>query len=452
MPPAFGRGAFLRSTVCPVVATADLISERRSTTRNPRVLAVGAGLFVAAVILPLLRQRGAHSWNTVWAEDGFEYFQQARRNGGLAVMFRGYQGYLQLPPRIFGALSAELPIRDIAPFMALSSAILGAALALFVYYVALPWVGSRVVCIALASLLVLMPVLADENTANVTNSIWIFTCALPWALVSRRDKPIDVVLCSVVAFLAATSTSLCFAFVPLAIGYAFWRRTRAAIVVAGAYVAGLIVQGTVDIHSWGAPLKYLPGASVDVPRSIVSLADVFGYQIIGTYLLGIRGPTRSHWLTAHGFLAIVCVLVFAAILAALLVGVERQTQTLSLVFVGYAIVLFLLPVWDRREIQARYTVVPIFLLASSLSVLVAAKSRSRSDRTAWPAVFVAQIVLVTCIGFSVTNYRSFSPDWSTSVAQAEATCASAHPSQIVSLKTDPLNVFPVKLPCRDLSP
>jgi hypothetical protein len=55
-------------------------------------------------------------------------------------------------------------------------------------------------------------------------------------------------------------------------------------------------------------------------------------------------------------------------------------------------------------------------------------------------------------GFSVRNYRSLGPDWSTSVAEAHATCASARPGYIVRLRTDDLNAFPVKLPCRDLSP
>ena len=425
--------------------------QARTLPKKHWALLIGTVLFALAVVLPLLRQRGTRSWNTIWAEDGFEYFEQARREGGLEVMFRGYQGYLQLPPRIFGAVSAGVPIRDLALFMALSSAVLGAAIALFVYYAATPWIGSRVVCIALASLIVLMPVLATENTANVTNSIWIFAAALPWALTSRRERPLDTVLYSVMAFLGATSTSLCFAFLPLAIGYALWRRTRARIVVAGAFVAGLVVQGLVDLHSWGAPLRYLPGASVDVPRSISSVADVFGYQVVGTYLFGNRG-TQSRWLVDHGLLAIVATIIFVAILAVLLAGVDRQRQALSLVFVGYSAVFLVMPVWVRQAVQPRYTVVPIFLLASSLAVLVAARNKSRTElaRRVWSTVFVAQILLVTCIGFSVTNYRSLSPSWSTSVAEAQATCASVRASTIVTLRADAFNVYPVKLPCRDL--
>ena len=368
-------------------------------------------------------------------------------------MFRGYQGYLQLPPRIFGAISTGVPIHYLAAFMALSSAIIGAVVGLFVYYATAPWIGSWPVRVALASLIVLMPILAAENTANVTNSIWILAAALPWALVSRREGAVDVALCSVVAFLGATSTSLCFVFLPLAIGYAVWRRTRAATVVAGSFLVGLIVQGLVDFQSKGASLRFIPELSVDVPKSVPSVADVFGYRVIGTYLFGDRG-TQSPWLVNHGVLAIVSTIVFVLALALLLPGADRPLQVLSLVFLGYAVIFFVVPVWVRQVANARYCVVPIFLVASSLAVLVAPRTRSGREfvRRIGRPVFVAQILLVTCIGFSVTNYRSLSPDWSLSVDAAQAACASAPADKIVTIRTDAGNEFPVKLPCRDLLP
>jgi hypothetical protein len=434
-----------------VSATAEA-DDRTQSVGSFRALAVGSALFAAAVVLPLLRQSGVHSWDTIWQEDGFEYFQQARRQGGLAVLFHGYQGYLQLPPRIFGALSAHVPIHHLALFMALASAVFGAAVALFIYYVSTPWIGSWPVRAALASLVVLMPILVAENTANVTNSIWIVAAALPWALVSRRERGVDVALCGAVAFLGATSTSLCFAFLPLAIGYAAWRRTPATIVVSASFTVGLIVQGLVDLHSKG-PRQFIPGLSVDIPRSASSLADVFGYRVVGTYLFGDRG-TYSAWLVDHGLLAVVSTVVFVAILVVLLPGVDRTTQTLSLVFVGYAVVFFVVPVWVRQVANPRYCVVPIFLLASSLAVLIAPATQTGRGfvRQIGRPVFVAQIVLVTCFGFSAANYRSLGPDWSSSVNAAQVTCASASPNKIVAIRVDAGNLAPIRLPCRDLSP
>ena len=244
-------------------------------------------------------------------------------------------------------------------------------------------------------------------------------------------------------------------FVDLAIGYAVWRRTRGATVVAGSFLVGLIVQGLVDFQSKGALVQFIPGLSVDVPKSVPSVADVFGYRVIGTYLFGDRG-TQSPWLVNHGVLAIVSTILFVLGLALLLPGADRPLQVLSLVFLGYAVMIFVVPVWVRQVANARYCVVPIFLVASSLAVLVAPRTRSGREfvRRIGRPVFVAQILLVTCIGFSVTNYRSLSPDWSLSVDAAQAACASAPADRIVTIRTDAGNEFPSSCPaetfCRPL--
>ena len=123
-------------------------------------------------MVPLLRQTGAHSWDTIWGEDGWVYFQQAHDHG-LGVVLRGYAGYLQLTPRLLAIPTAIVPIHQLALYFAVVAAVVGAALAWFVYWASEGWVESRPVRLALASLVVLMPALGYENTANVTNTIWI---------------------------------------------------------------------------------------------------------------------------------------------------------------------------------------------------------------------------------------------------------------------------------------
>src|SRR4051794_28166500 len=75
----------------------------------------------SAVILPLLRQGNFRSWRTVQAEDGFIFFEQAKRHGALRELFRGYAGYLQLPPRLLGAFSTVFPVRSLALYCAFSA-------------------------------------------------------------------------------------------------------------------------------------------------------------------------------------------------------------------------------------------------------------------------------------------------------------------------------------------
>ena len=125
-------------------------------------------------MLPLFRQAGVPSWRTIWAEDGFEYFQQAHDYGGLAVLLRGYSGYLQLPPRLLAIPATWVPINDLAIYFAVAGCVVSALLAWFTYWACKGWVRSWPVRAALASLVVLMPALGTKNTANVVNTVWVF--------------------------------------------------------------------------------------------------------------------------------------------------------------------------------------------------------------------------------------------------------------------------------------
>src|SRR5262249_51818883 len=111
-------------------------------------VAVGVVLFASAGLLPLLRQRGAHSWDTIWAEDGSIYFQQVHDHGFLGVVARSYAGYLQLPPRLLAGIAAAMPIRSLAWVFALLDVIVAALLAFFVYWATDGWIESRPVRLA----------------------------------------------------------------------------------------------------------------------------------------------------------------------------------------------------------------------------------------------------------------------------------------------------------------
>ncbi len=406
----------------------------------------------AAFLAPLFRQTGARSWQTIWAEDGFEYFQQAHQHGGFAVLLRGYGGYLQLPPRLLAVASTHVPIRDLPLYLALSGTLVGTLLSWFVYHASKEWVPSRPVRLALASLVVLMPVLGTENTANITNVIWVFAAVAPWALVSLSERPSDIVVRGIVAFLSATSTSLCFLFLPLAIGFALIRRTRAAATVAVVFSLGLAIQGAVVLHTKDV-VSYIPQSLLDVQRTMRGISDATGVHVFTPFLIGTRGVSAP-WLGQHDVLAIGSILFCAVLLALLLVGADRSRQLLSVVLVAYAVITFVVPVWSRRDAAPRYSVIPELLLASAVAVLVADPTRRPTHwvtRLGRP-LFVIQVVIVTVVGFSVTSYRSESPRWSDALMHAKASaCHQASPSsKLVKVQTDQLNAWPILLTCHDL--
>ncbi len=188
----------------------------RQQRRSVRLLRPGGYLVgvVTLTALQLLRRTGARSWNTLHAEDGFVFFQDAYDRRGPTVLFEGYAGYLQLPPRVFGEIADVVGVAGLARTSAVLAAVTGALLAAFVYWSSQRCVASRGVRLALAGYLFLMPPAVFEVTASTTNTIWLFIAVTPWVLLGPSDSSGAVVVRSVVAALAASASVLALAFLP----------------------------------------------------------------------------------------------------------------------------------------------------------------------------------------------------------------------------------------------
>jgi hypothetical protein len=430
---------------------------------------VGAGLLLLAVVLPLLRQTRIPSWNTIWGEDGWVYFQQAKDHG-FRVLLRGYAGYLQLPPRLLAIGSVLVPIRWVASYFAVAGVLVGAAAAWFVYWATEGWIDSRGVRLAYAGLVALMPALGYENTANTVNTIWILFGVTPWALLAWSESRRAVVLRSIVAFFCATATALTAIFLPLAIGWAIVRRRRPTLVVVAAFLTGLVLQFAVVTHTRDTR----PRTTI---RQASKLPEAVGIKVFALLLVGERG-IRAVW-DQRSVLAVVASLVVLVGLALLLPGLDRRRQVVVCTFVGLALLAFLVPVWGRGTNQValqlpahsifgaaqagrydpmatRYSVVPILLLAGAAAIALgsrrSARGSSRGSRTRWaPIVFVTWAVVVTLVGFPVTNPRSLGPSWSSAlVSHYDSHCTGASPSTKykVPVPNRPVNP-PVVLSCRD---
>ena len=420
--------------------------------------AVGIALFAAAVALPLFRQSGIPSWQTIWAEDGSEWFQQASRGGGAGLLLRGYAGYLQLPPRILGALATRLPIADLAVYMALAGTMVAALLAWFTYWASAGWIDSAPVRLAVASLLALMPAAGPENTACIANVNWVFTAVAPWALVSTAERRHAVIVRAAVAFVAATSTALCVVYLPLAIGYGLVRRTRATALVAAVFCVGLILQVSVTLGEHNVRL---------FGNSLVALARLVAVRVFAAFLIGEQGVNAT-WLGYSQVVIVAAPIATALLFGCLVPGAERRSQLLAVTFIAYAVIAFVVPVWIRGTqsvpmladrtyfppAQPRFGVIPEFLMASAVAVLIAPTgpgARRWAARIARP-LFVAQIAAVTLAGFSVTNLRSSGPTWSSALETAYAKdCTRGPTDSRVKVQTNRLNFWPVELTCGELA-
>lgn len=405
--------------------------------------AAGVGLFAVAVALPLLRQRGSRSWATIWAEDGAVYSSQAVFDGSLEVLFRSYNGYLQFPPRLLSVAVPLVPTEQLSRYLSLSAAVYTALLAWFVFWATDRWVSSVPVRLALASLPVLMPVLGDEITANVTNTIWPTLAVLPWALLSTRDRPRDVAVCSTVAILAALSSALAVMYAPLALAVAALRRRVSTWVTAGAFCLGLGIQGLVILSAPEGPERQ----ANDVGDLVYQLST----RVFGVFLVGYEG-IQDVW-EANAVVATVGVtLVVAALFAVVFPGAGWRAQKVGLVLLAYALISFVFPVAGRgtdaiSDVSldpgiggSRFSVLPVFLLASAFAVLVAptGAGRERTLARIGRPVLVAQIALLALLEFSVTNARSDAPPVAELADEVYAEeCVDAPPGAVVAIPISP---------------
>jgi hypothetical protein len=337
----------------------------------------------------------------------------------------------------------------------LAATVVAALLGWFVYVAADEWVASKTVRIALASLVVLMPALGPENTANITDLIWVFAAVLPWALISLVETRSFVAVRSVVAFLAATATALCVLLVPLAIGFAVVRKTRAAWVVAGVFCVGVAVQAAVVLHSVSATFRD------KVPRpGPISLVKTTAARVFAIFLVGNRGVSLA-WDSVRPLLLVGSTVLVAVLFAAALVGVQRRRQMLAVILAAYGVISFVVPVWgdrlDERSLgfgrpydQSRFSVIPVMMLASAFAVLVTSPARRANRAAQW--IFIVQIIAVTLTSFAVTNPRSTSPAWATSVDETYQRACNGTPSdRLVHVKTTNDVIPIVTVTCRDLS-
>lgn len=425
-------------------------TEPAPTRWGPRL--GGALLVLAAILVPLARHRGRGAWLTVWAEDGDPFYQRALE-GGPSQLTTSFAGYLSLPPRLLSALAVHVPIDSLPLYYALAGTTVTALLAAFAYRSSEHWIASRPVRLGLAAFLVLMPAAGDENTANGINTIWAFVAVLPWAVVSEQDRRGDVVVRAAVAFLAVTSSAAALVLAPLVIGWAVVRRTRATAVVAAAYAVGADLQVFVMVN---APDEVSP---VPGSWSTSDAIDLVLGRVYATYLLGHQGA-RAVWLD-HRMLGVVAALAVVAIGILVARGAGRRAQLLGGALAVTALVVFVATALPRGtgifrlggELvlfqHTRYSVVPAFLLASSLAVLAAPMGgrRGRATDHRWAGAFLVHLAVVVVACFPISGYRSDGPTWREGLDAGREACAALPPGATVEVAQDQQRFWVLELPC-----
>jgi len=418
----------------------------------------GAALVALAAVAPLHRQTGVPSWRTIWAEDGAVFLSDAYRDGVVAVVLRGYGGYLQLPPRLLVAPATVLPARWVPFYLAVTATTLTALLAWGVYRWSSAWIASRLVRLAVALMLVAAPAMGAETTANLTNLIWIFAAATPWALVAPEETRAATAVRAIVVFFAATATVVAILFVPLAAIHWWWRRgqpDRVSTGVTVSYGLGVVLQLAVVA---GTSDQVRPDAS----NSLDQLLTQFGVHVTLELLLGHNGA-QSVWSEWGTVAAVSAVIVVALGLVALLWKVREshpRVAVLSAAFSATALVVFAAPLLARGTSAThlveggliggaglRYGVVPAFLLFSAFGLAIDAFAAEANRPGIARIGLLAQALVVVATSFFVTSGRSAGP--AVPDPGTLSSCRTSPRPSYVSLPISPLG-WTFGIPCEVL--
>lgn len=407
--------------------------------RRGSPVGLAALLVVGGTLLQLLRQPGVPAWDTVLAEDGGIFLTDALNRPGWGNLFRPYEGYLHLVPRLLAALAAALPLRVAAVVLTGGAALVVSLLCLWIYVRSATVFQTRWARILLVLLVLLLPAAGVEAQASINNLHWYLDAACFWVFVRPLGRPRVAVLGALIAGAAALSDPLAGLFLPLAA----YRGLQAlgvrpggkdagsgcpspsALLAPVAFAVALAVQLRLGVAG-RPPEHFLPAHPADLP-------GVYGLRVAGSLLVGDRfllplfrifGLAFAFGCLAVATLAVVLALLYTRGVARRVVGLASAYSALwlavPLLVRGTTIYL------DRAHptlLGSRYMINPVLLLAVAL-LAWADQRAARPDgaqrlRVATTCWFVA----VLAASFAIPSVRQNGPSWQRTYSSAQQRCA-----------------------------
>lgn len=406
------------------------------------LIAIGLGAFVL-----LERQTGVPAWDSVGAEDR-KIFLPAGILHPWGSLFRGYNGYLELVPRLIGDVIARLPIRDAAVGFAVAGALIAACCAVFVFHASAGHIRRPALRALLAIGVLLLPTALYEISNSGVNTPWYLLFALFWALVWRPRSRAGLGLAFLVCFAAAASNVLAVAYLPVVVARVLaLPRVREQAATFGWVAGGILQVPVVLVSARNTQVPPVVGALGFYARNVI-LAGVGGHHLatVATNAIGIVAATALAG----------CVVAAVAGWAVLRGGPQVRLFVITALVSGF--LLTMLPVGVHGDLASpgevrtvvfvhgsRYAQVPILLLYSVVFVTLDAflsRSSIRLERPvrlrrAAPGIALLLVVMVAftalwATDFRYVNRRATSTTWAVLVRDARRTCEKRLPPRVLA--------------------
>jgi hypothetical protein len=405
---------------------------------------------VAATIVELGRQSGLPAWQTMWAEDGTIFLADAVADPFPSTLWQPYAGYMLIVPRLAAEIMAAFPLEDAAWIDAVLASGLVASVAIFVYFASSTTYNHRASRVALATMIVLVPVAGFEATANLANVHWYLVFACYWALVYSKTSLGSLAARTAFAFAAPMSNPLAALFAPVALLNANRRMPARELIPRLAFFIGVTLQAIVVLNA----SDETPSTPFD-PRD---LPEIFGGRVAGSFFIGDRflhfaSQTLGSTFIAGSFVGL-------AILAMFVVrALDGRQLRFAFLTVTYAVIFLVVPLVVRGSAGywplsqgalngSRYFILPVLFLFVGffLYVDVILVGHQSGRRTTFLTIVLLWIITVVLLNYSFSNPRSIGPDWRSSLYEARIACTHGLVGHIDVPISPP--GWSVRLPCR----
>lgn len=400
-------------------------------------------LLVLATVLQLARLGWSASLNSLWAEDGPIYLQEALGQDFWHAIVSTYATYLVLVPRLIAEAASLVPLQDTAAAVSILSAAVVALSGLVVWHASAAHVRDPYLRGTLAALTVLTPVAGLESLDSAAYVPWFMLFATFWILLWRPRTMRGAVAAALFALATGLSTPGVWFFLPLAALRAVAARDRRDLTILAGFGIGAAVQ---------VPVLLLNTEQAVTPLWTSDIWTVYLQRVVDGAPLGLQLGGIA-W--AHLGWPLLIALVIAG-LAGLAIGARRSTPAaryIAAIAIPTSLFMFVVSMYQRAVATpmlwlegmhngtgSRYAIVPALLVISAAVVLIdgAIRRQARPRRLA-PASAAAVAVLLVAL---VTSFYARdipvrgAPPWDAALKAAAVTCAHERVAE-VAVPTSP---------------
>ena len=214
-----------------------------------RVIALLAAL-TAGTALALARQAGRGPLDTLWAEDGTIFLQDALDRPFNESLTRSYAGYFHLLPRLTAELVSVLSLRWAAIGFGLMAAFLASVQGLVVFHATEGYFRTMAIRVALAASVIVLPLSRGEVVGVVANLQWLLLFTSFWVLLWNPRGDWGLAVGTAVLVLTTMSDPLTMCLLPLGLLRLFVLRGWRGRIFSGVLIVGLVALARPRPPSW----------------------------------------------------------------------------------------------------------------------------------------------------------------------------------------------------------